>query len=164
MIAVALITLLLHSLVSIWLERRDNFHILSVGTIHALYVEVYGGDIKEVNGQKIIDWGIVYPGSLVNRTFNVVSKSNIEATLIIKAVNWTLYNSENKTVRGPSDHIEYLNLLSPESNMTVLKPDETIRVTLYLNVTNSAEFINLVIRNNVTSFRFDIRIFLSGSV
>ena len=49
MIAVALITLLLHSLVSIWLERRDNFHILSVGTIHALYVEVYGGDIKAVS-------------------------------------------------------------------------------------------------------------------
>lgn len=175
-----LITILLHTLVSIWLSRRGNLHFPSIGTIHVLNVEVYGGDIQKCNGEKCLDWGIVYPGKSLNRTFYAKSKSNAEATLIIKIVNWTLYKSEtpdsdevvltnctlyyesenNRVIYGPSESIEYFTLYAPE-NRTMLKPGETIKVTLYLDAADSIDFIDFVIENDIKSFQFDIYVFMS---
>ena len=79
-IVVALITALLQTLISVWLSRNNKISLPSFGTIYTLQAEVYGGSLKELsNGQKLIDWGTVYPGTTVNRTFNVMSKSNVNA-------------------------------------------------------------------------------------
>lgn len=159
--AAILATILLQTTIAILLSTRSNFHLPSLGTIHTLNVEVYGKDIKEENGEKFLDWGILYSGTQTNRTFTVKSKSNVEGTLIIKAANWTLYNSKNETVLGPTDKIKYLTILPPKQNTTILKPDETIELTLTLNVTASKEFIDYILENDVQTFTFDLHIYLT---
>ena len=158
-IVVALITILLHTLISIQLSHNSNLYIPSIGTIHTLNVDVHGENIQSINGVKIIDWGVVYPGSLVKRTFNVTSISNIEGVLIIKVFNWTFYDSTNKSILGPVNKTDYMEILiDPECNMTVLERKETIELTLTLNVTRSEDFINFIVENDIRSFSFCINI------
>jgi len=162
MILVALITISLHTLISIWISHNSSLYIPSIGTIHTLNVDVYGRDIQYFDGVKMIDWGVVYPGSSVKRAFNVTSISNVEGVLIIRVFNWTFYDSTNKLVRGPINKTDYMEILiEPECNMTILKPDETVELTLTLNVTSSNDFINFIVENDVRSFSFDIIIHIT---
>jgi len=162
MILVALITISLHTLISIWVSHNSSLYIPSIGTIHTLNVDVHGRDIQYFNGVEMIDWGVVYPGSSAKRAFNVTSISNVEGVLIIKVFNWTFYNSINKLVRGPINKTDYMEILiEPECNMTILKPDETVELTLTLNVTRSEDFINFIVENDVRSFSFDINIHIT---
>jgi len=152
----ALITILLQTLVSIWLSRSDNFHIPSIGTIHTLNVEVYGGDIKYLNGgEPILDWGVVYPGSQVNRSFFIKIKSNINGTLKIKASNWTFTNSEAFIY----NYTEWITI-KPIYNETFVKGEKTIMATITLKVSNSDDFIDWIIENNIKTFSFDISVIL----
>ena len=159
--SVILATILLQTTIAILLSTTSNFHLPSLGTIHTLNVEVYGKDVQEKNGEKYIEWGILYPGTQINRTFTVKSKSNVEGILIIKATNWTLYNSKNETVLGPTDKMKYINILPPKQNETILKPDETIELTITLNATASKEFIEYILENDVQTFTFDLHIYLT---
>ena len=160
-IAVVLITILLQTLISMWLSRNNTISLPSFGTIYTLQVEVYGGSLKELNnGQKFIDWGTVYPGTTVNRTFNVMSKSNVEAKLIIKAMNWVFNNSRGEIVEGPTNETDYMTLIA-SLNGTLMNPNQSLEVTLTLMVSNSNDFINFIIENEVTSFSFDIYIYMS---
>lgn len=159
MVVVAIsITILLQTLVSIWLSRIGIFHVPSVGTIHVLDVEVYGGDLKYINGQPCLDWGIVYPGTLVNRSFYVKSKSNVDGILKIRVTNWIFNNSK---VHGPYDKKEGISVLNPVLNDTILRPNDIVRLTLTLNVSSSSKLIEFVLENNIKSFSFDVFIFLS---
>jgi len=160
-IAVVLITILLQTLISMWLSRNNTIRLPSFGTIYTLQAEVYGGSLKELdNGQKFIDWGTVYPGTTVNRTFNVMSKSNVEAKLIIKAMNWVFNNSRGEIVKGPTNETNYMTLIA-SLNETLMNPNQSLEVTLTLIVSNSNDFINFIIENEVTSFSFDIYIYMS---
>ncbi|MCD6240829.1 hypothetical protein J7K27_04820 [Candidatus Bathyarchaeota archaeon] len=160
-IVVALITALLQTLISVWLSRNNKISLPSFGTIYTLQAEVYGGSLKELNnGQKFIDWGTVYPGTTVHRTFNVMSKSNVEAKLIIKAMNWVFNNSRGEIVKGPTNETYYMTLIA-SLNETLMNPNQSLEVTLTLMVSNSNDFINLIIENKVTSFSFDIYIYMS---
>ena len=162
-IAVVLITILLQTLISMWLSRNNTIRLPSFGTIYTLQAEVYGGSLKELdNGQKFIDWGTVYPGTTVNRTFNVMSKSNVEAKLIIKAMNWVFNNSRGEIVKGPTNETNYMTLIA-SLNETLMNPNQSLEVTLTLIVSNSNDFINFIIENEVTSFSFDIHIYISKS-
>ena len=160
-IVVALITALLQTLISVWLSRNNKISLPSFGTIYTLQAEVYGGSLKELNnGQKFIDWGTVYPGITVHRTFNVMSKSNVEAKLIIKAMNWVFNNSRGEIVKGPTNETDYMTLIA-SLNETLMNPNQSLEVTLTLMVSNSSDFINFIIENEVTSFSFDIYIYMS---
>jgi hypothetical protein len=159
LVAVASITILLQILISVWLSNVSNMNIPSIGKIHTLNVEVYGKDIQYQDGQPFIDWGVVYPRTLVNRTFNVTSKSNIQATLTIETANWTFYNSQNQTVKGSTNQTNYMNLNSNYNN-TLINPNQTLKLTLTLNVTSSIDFINFLIESDVKSFSFDIHIYI----
>jgi|Deesub1362B_J571_1020462.scaffolds.fasta_scaffold13362_2 hypothetical protein len=152
-------TLLLHTAISIWLSKNSNTHLPSFGTIYTLNVEVYGNDIRIQNGKKFIDWGIVYPGTLTNRTFNVTSKSNIQAILIIETANWIFYNSQSQAVKGPTNRTNYMSLNSNYNN-TLINPNQTLELTLTLNITSSDNFINFLIESDVKSFSFDIHIYI----
>jgi len=161
-IAVVLITILLQTLISMWLSRSNAIRLPSFGTIFTLQAEVYGGSLKELsNGQKLIDWGTVYPGTTVNRTFYVMSKSNVEAKLIIKAMNWVFNNSRGEIVKGfPTNETDYMTLIA-SLNETLMNPNQSLEVTLTLMVSSSSDFINFIIENEVTSFSFDIYIYMS---
>ena len=158
---VALITILLQTLISIWLSKSGNFYIPSIGTIHALNVEVYGGDIKYLNGELTLDWGIVYPGSQINRSFFIKTKGNINGTLKIKAGNWTFRNS--KTIIY--NYTEWMTIESiyngtKKPYMEILMGEKTIMAIITLKVSNSNDFIDWIIENNIKTFSFDISVIL----
>ena len=155
-IAAVLITILLQTLLSIWLSHNSNIYLPSIGAIHTINVEVYGGDLKELsNGQKFLDWGTVYPGMMVNRTLNVTSRSNVDAVLIIKTMNWAFNNSQGKIVKGPVNKTDYLTL-KVSLNETLIHPNQTLELTLTLKVADSDDFIDFLIENDVKTFSFDI--------
>ncbi len=155
-IAAVLITILLQTLLSIWLSHNSDIYLPSIGTIHTINVEVYGGDLKELsNDQKFLDWGTVYPGIMVNRTLNVTSRSNVDAMLIIKTMNWAFNNSQGKIVKGPVNKTDYLTL-KVSLNETLIHPNQTLELTLTLKVADSDDFIDFLIENDVKTFSFDI--------
>jgi len=154
-IAAVSITILLQTLISIWLSGNNKIHLPSVGTIYTLNVEVHG--------PKTIDWGIVYPGIRVSRTLDVTSKSNIESLLIIKPMNWVFYDSQGEIVEGPMNKTSYMSMTA-DLNETLMHPNETVEVTLTLKAANSNEFIDFLIENDVETFSFDILIYLSKTI
>ena len=154
--ATALIIILVLVLISVLITHNTPQLLINVGKIHTLNVEVYGGNLTSINGELVLDWGIVYPGIQVNRTFYIKSKSNIEGTLTIKTGNWTFKNTKTYTY----NKTEWMNIIEPSWNETKLQPKQEIFATITLNVTNSQEFIDWLIENEIKSFSFDITITL----
>ena len=154
--ATALIIIMVLVLISALITHNSPILLINVGKVHTLNVEVYGGNLTTINGELVLDWGTVYPGIKVNRTFYIKSKSNVEGTLIIKTGNWTFKNTETYTY----DKTEWMNIIEPPWNETKLKPNQEIFATITLNVTNSQEFIDWLIENEIKSFSFDITITL----
>lgn len=155
-IVVSLTTLLSSTIVSIWLSRFHNLRLPTLGTIRVMHVEVYDGDL--INGKQI-DWGIVYPGTLTNRSFYIQSKSNAPVTLSLKQSNFTLLNSMRENVTGylPLPATEALKLTWNCSGI-VLNLEQVIFATLTLNVSNDSGFIGFLINHEVVEFNFDIHI------
>lgn len=151
-IVVVLITVSLQTLISTWLSRNNKIHLPSIGTIYTLNVEVHG--------PKVIDWGTVYPGITVSRVINISSKSNIEAVLIIKPMNWVFNDSQGEIVEGPTNETRYM-VMTANLNGTLIHPNQTVEVTLTLKVTNSKALIDFLIKNDVETFSFNILIYLS---
>lgn len=160
--SVIAITTTLHILISLWLSYFNNTFLPSIGIIYTINIEVHGKDIQTRNGEKFIDWGTVYPGIKVNRTFNVTSKSNIPATFIITTTNWIFYNSSDRIVQGPDNKTNYMSL-TPSHNKTIIGPNQTIELTLTLNVISSSEFIDFLIEKDVRKFSFDIHLYVKGT-
>lgn len=159
-IVVAAITIILHTMISIFWRRIDNYLIPSLGTIRTTGVKAYGGNITlNENGEQQINWGTIYPGTLTNRSFNVQSESNIETTLIFKIENWTFLDSAHNDVTRslPTPHTDYMNITCAQ-NETTIRPDEIVYTTLTLSITSSPDFINAIVTNDVQEFSFDTHI------
>lgn len=154
-IAVSLTTLLLSTIVSMWLSRFHNLRLPSLATIRTIGVEAYNGDLDGTQ----INWGIVYPGTLTNRSFHIRSESNVPVTLSMKQSNFTLLDSEGENVTGhlPLPATEALNLTWNYSGI-VLNHEQVIFVTLTLHASNRSDFIEFLINENVVEFNFDIHI------
>ncbi|MEM3697190.1 MAG: hypothetical protein QXQ94_06795 [Candidatus Bathyarchaeia archaeon] len=155
-VVVSLATLLLSTMASMWLSKFHNFRLPSLGTIRAIGVEVYGGDLEGTQ----INWGVVYPGTLTNRSFYINnSKSNTPVTLNLRQSNFTLLNSERENVTShlPLSAAEAFNLAWNCSGI-VLNPKQIIFATLTLNVSNRLDFIEFLVYYNVIEFSFDIHI------
>jgi len=139
-----------------WLSSYHNLRFPSLGTIRVIGVEAYGGNLTIVqDGKRYIDWGTIYPGSLINRSFYVKSKSNMPVTLKLSISNINFKNSKGENVS------ETLSLKDPLSltwnyNNTLLKPNEEIYVTLTLKASSEIIFIDYLVANNVTDFIFDM--------
>lgn len=155
-ITVSSATLLVSTIVSIWLNNFHNVRLPTLGTIRAIGVEVYGGNLT--NGAQL-DWGTIYPGTLTNRSFYVQSESNTPVTLSLKQLNFTLLNSkgENVTDYLPLPPTEALNI-TWNCGGVVLNPRQETFATLTLNVTRDFGFVQFLINYNVVEFNFDIRI------
>ncbi|MCW3986015.1 MAG: hypothetical protein NWE91_06375 [Candidatus Bathyarchaeota archaeon] len=153
-IVVALITIVLSTLLAIWLSKIYDLHVPSIGTIHTLGVKAYW-DANLENETKQVYWGTIYPGSSNNVTLHLQSISNINATLHLSTANWTFQESDGKTVKGPTDTSPYMNL-TWNYNETIIQQNETIQVTLTLSASSSPDFIHYLINNDVKNFSFDI--------
>lgn len=153
-IGISLTTLILSTLVSIWLSKSHNLRLPSLGTIRTIGVKVFDGDL--INGAQI-DWGTVYPGTLTNRSFYLQNESNTPITLSLKQLNLTLLNSrkENVTSYLPLPPTDALNLTWNCSNI-ILNPKQTIFITLTLHVSNKSSFIEFLVNYKVVEFNFDI--------
>ena len=158
-VIVSAATLLISTAASIWLSNVHNLRFSSVGTIVVKDVKAYGGSIQhDAQGKLTIDWGTVYPGKQVTRSFNISSESNVPVTLILFGVtsaNITFLNSTNGRVTE-APPIDKPVMLSSNFNNTVLKPNEVIYATLTLEFSSHGDFLQYLIRNNVTAFSFEI--------
>jgi hypothetical protein len=155
-IGVAAITLSLNILITTWLSSHHNQQFLSLGTIHTISVEAYGGDIIIKNGVDNVDWGTVYVGTSTNRSVFIRSKSNIPTTLTLEALNWTYTDPNGQKALPPNS--TYMTLTWNYTNITI-DPDQVIPVTLTLNVSSDTALIDYLITNHVTQFSFDIHIY-----
>lgn len=148
------ITLIIGSMISLWLSKVTKLSVPSLGTIKTLGVEAYWDpDLK--NKTETIDWETIWPGTSKNVTLHIRSISNIETTLELRTANWTFRDSNNRTVAGPSDSSPYINL-TWNYNETTVRPSETVQVTLTLSVDYSSDSIEFLITKDVKEFSLDI--------
>lgn len=158
MIIVSGLTLLVSTSVSILLSSYHNTSFPSIGTIHVIGLEAYGGDLRIAeNGQQYLYWGIVYPGAVARSSFYVKSKSNIPVTLNLSVSNLVFKNSfgANVTVAPPIS--EPLSVTWNYDN-SPLDTGESLYVTLSLKTTSDVAFFTYLLDNNVREFAFDISI------
>jgi len=139
----AVITLIIGSMISIWLSKVTNLKVPSLGTIKTLGVEAYW-DINCENKTVEVQWGEIWVGSSQNVTFYVRSISNLEATLNLNATNW-----------DPANLSDYMNL-SWNYTGTTVHPGDIIQITLTLSAPYSSDFILYLITNDVKEYNFDI--------
>jgi hypothetical protein len=153
---VAVLTITLNAAISIWLSRIYDIHVPSIATIRTIDVEVYGGDINLTqDGKQYIDWGTIYLGELLNRSFYVRSKSNTETTLNLTIANLTFQNSQGENVIEPPPIESPLNLTWNYYNTTI-SPSQEIYVTLTLRASSDSSFIDYLITNDVKNFSFNV--------
>ncbi|MCK4434061.1 hypothetical protein KAU92_01125 [Candidatus Bathyarchaeota archaeon] len=157
-IVVATITLIVSTMIGILLDRANHLYIPSFGTIRTYGVEAYGESIIPKDGEQIIDWGTIYPGTSISRSFYVHSRSSTDAIVIFETANWTFFDSGDNDVTG-----FFTNNMSLKCdyNRTIIPRDERIYVTLTLTAGSSPSFINDIIVKDVQKFSFDIVIYAS---
>jgi hypothetical protein len=127
----------------------------SLGIIRVVEVEAYGGNITTQDGNQIIDWGTVYPGTLINCSFYIKSVSNVPVILSLNFSNLTFQNSKEENVTAPLPIANPMSLTWNYNNR-MLNLNDTIYVTLTLETTSDPRFVEYVISNDVKKFSFDI--------
>ncbi len=155
-VIVAVTTLILSAMVSSLLSHVDHLNFPSIGTIRTIGIKAYW-DEDLSNQTTVVQWGMISPGSSQNVTLYLRSVSNVPVELSITTANWTFRDSNNSAVLGPTDNSAYMNLTS-DYNGATLNPDDVIRTTFTLHVTNSFDFIEFLIQKNVQQVSFDINI------
>ena len=155
-LVVAIATLLLSSLVAIWLSKIDDVRYPSIGTIRTSGIKAYG-DTELKNEATNITWGRLYPGSEPNVTLYLRSISNIQITLDMTTENWTFNSSSNEIVYGPANSTEYMTL-SWDYNGSILNPGQVIQTVFSLRVENTIEFVEFLIQKDVQLFSFEISV------
>jgi len=153
---VAVATIAVSALVSLWLSRYHNLRFPSIGTIYTIGVEAYG-DQDLTNRTTQIQWGTLYTNTKTNITIYLHSISNIPTTLTLKTENWTFITTAGTNITEPPNRQNYMNLTWNYNNQT-LNPDETIETTLTVTVTDNPTFLEYLIQNNITTFNFTITI------
>ena len=117
-----------------------------MGTITVEGVEAYGGDLISSDSALTVDWGRLYVGSSKNVSFYLRSVSNVPITLTLNLDEWMPENIE------PFIHVSW------NYTGTQMAPAEEIFVRIDLNTSSSADFIDYLVNNQVTSFSFGLNI------
>ena len=146
-VIVAVATIIISSLVAVWLSRTYNLSVPSLGTIYVTGVEVYGGDLRTQNGLVSIDWGDIQWGDSKSVSFYLRSTSTIPTRLGLNTTDWS-----------PEALGNYMSL-SWNYDGTQLVPQEEILVKLALTVSDSRDFANYLVLNNVKSYNFTVYIY-----
>jgi len=159
-LGVVAITILLSTLISIWLSKVTNFKVPSFGTLMTTGVEAYwDADLTDkIDINEKIDWGTLWLGSSENVTIYLLSISNIETTLNQTKANLAFYNVTEVAIHPPNNIAAYMNL-SWNYNGSVVKPGDVVQVTLTLSAIYSLDFVSYLIENGIERFSFDIHIY-----
>jgi hypothetical protein len=145
-VVVAAITLTSSALIAIWLSHSYDLHLPTIGTLHLVGVEAYGGDINSTSGDIIIDLGEIQVGTPRNVSFLLRSLSNMQTTLVLSVNNWQPQGLE------PFMSISWNYTGDPISS------NEEIPVRIDIDTEASIEFADYLITNNVESFGFSLTI------
>jgi hypothetical protein len=143
-----IVTLVVSSLMSMWLSRNSNLSLPSIGTIKTVGVEVYWDSDLE-NRTEEINWGNIQVGSSKNFTVYIRSISNVETTLLLDTTDWS-----------PANLSEYVSFLW-DYDGRILNPGEIVQVKLTFLSSYSRTFLFFLIENNVKKFSFDIHVVAS---
>ena len=120
---------------------QTNTKISNQGALKTVGVGVYW-DSGLTNKVSSIDWGILEPGSNVNKTVYIRNEGNAAATLSMTTSNW-----------NPSNASNYLTLTWNYGGQT-LNVNEAIQVKFTLSASSSV--------TGITNFSFDITITASA--
>lgn len=150
------VTLVISSIISVWLSKISNLKIPSVGNIRTQGLEAYW-DQDLANKTETLDWGMIRSGASKNVSVYLQSTSNFETTFNLTTGNWTFWNSDNEIAAGPSNSTLHMYLTWDYDNSAV-HPGEVRKVTLTLYARLSSEFIEFLIVSDVKAFSFDIHI------
>lgn len=157
-ILVSAITLLISTIAAIWLSSFHNLRFQNLGTLRLIGTKAYGGDINTTQGEQTIDWGEVYLGTPITRSFYIKSESNVPITLIlldITSTSITFQNWRDEYITEASP-IEKPIILTDNFSSTILQPNEEINATLTLEVSSDPTFLQYLIRNEIRKFGFEI--------
>jgi hypothetical protein len=121
--------------------KMNNKTVSSNGSVQGVGVGVYWNQAC-TNATSSISWGIVDPGSNVNKTIYVRNEGNSAATLSMITSNW-----------NPTNASSYMTLSWNYGGQT-LSVNQVVQVKLTLSVLSSV--------TGITNFSFDITITASG--
>jgi hypothetical protein len=150
------VTLILSSLISMWLDEVTDFTFPTIGTFRWRGIEGYW-DSNLTNKTKACDWGTIWPGASRNVSLYLRSTSNIKTILNLTTGNWTFWDSNNKLVEGMNSSSNHMSLTWNYSGSTI-DPGEIVQVTLTLSISRSYDFITYLTAKDITRFSFDILI------
>lgn len=145
-VAVALFSIALSAAISVFLERSDNLRVPSVGNIRVFGVGAYW-DVACTNETGFINWGTVYPGSVINVSIYLKSLSNREVILNLNVTNW-----------DPPGLSEYITV-SWNYSGKFLAPGEVLPVTFTLKMSDSTSAVDYIIREKVSGFNVTLKIY-----
>lgn len=145
-VAIATLALIIYTLAlaltgQVMSTIQANRTISNAGTVKAIGVGVYWNS-DGTNTVTSINWGILEPGSNINRTCYIKNEGNSASTLSMNVTNW-----------NPSNASDYISL-NWDYNGQLVNPDQLIPVIFTLSISDSVE--------GITSFSFDITIVGSG--
>ena len=120
---------------------QTNTSISNAGSVKTVGVGVYW-DASLTNKVASIDWGLLEPGSNMNKTVYIRNEGNAAAVLSITTSNWS-----------PSNAASYLSL-NWDYQGQIINVNEVVQVKLTLSALSSI--------NGITSFSFDITIVASS--
>ena len=143
-----IVTLVVSSLVSIWLTNNSNLSLPSIGTIKTVGVEVYWDSDLE-NRTETINWETIQVGTSKNFTVYIRSLSNVETTLVLDTTDWS-----------PANLSQYVSFIW-DYDGRILQPGEVIQVKFTFLSSYSRTFLFFLIDNNVKNFSFDIHVVAS---
>ena len=153
-LAVASMTLLVSTGISILLRRMGNLSFPSLGNVKTQGVLAYW-DASLENRVDVIDWGTIWAGSSADETIYLKSISTVDTTLSLTQANVTFYDAAAVAIQPPTNMSNYLPL-SWNYDGSVLAPGDDLPVTLTTSVGDALEFIFYLTDNAVVSFSFDI--------
>jgi len=152
-IVVVVYTITLTSLFASLMSRENRLRFPTVGNIIVMGYEAYGGDINTTGTNQTLDWGTVFLGTSINRSFTLKSISSMFTIPQLNTTNWTFENAQDAPVAPPTinDFAVDWNL-----NNTLLAPNEEVNVTITLTVKYDTAFAEYMINNQIRKFSFDI--------
>lgn len=153
-LAVAAVTLVVSSFVSLWLARIGNLRVPSLGTIKTEGVEAYW-DIDLQNKTEEIAWGTLQLGSSKDVNLFLLSISNIPVTLTLTKEDLTFYDASEVPVSPPGTLSQYMNI-TWNYDGDEIEAGEVIPVALTLRAEYSTEFATYLIEEKVALFTVDL--------
>jgi hypothetical protein len=138
-VIVAVLSVAFTSLISVMLSTYSDHYLPSLAVIKTIEVEIYW-DKQAQNKTDLINWGELQTGKSVETTVYMKSVSNFDVTVDLVLTDWS-----------PPEISDYVSL-TWDYDGAILEPQELIEVTLTMSAPSTNEFVDYLVKNEVTEF------------